>query len=168
MSKPRILVARAIFPDIVDRLRAHFDVEDNPGDVIWTPTSDRHPDAALRVVARSRDDLIDFWAPVGDSAEAELAGRKPRDAVRPETVRWLALGPIRLVETMESGHIVSKTAAARAAAERWPEHADLLDRAVRDRAGERQDFTAADARQAIALLRECVNLAHDTPDATET
>ena len=27
MSKPRILVARAIFPDIVDRLRAHFDVE---------------------------------------------------------------------------------------------------------------------------------------------
>lgn len=138
------------------------------GDVIWTPTSDRHPDAALRVVARSRDDLIDFWAPVGDSAEAELAGRKPRDAVRPETVRWLALGPIRLVETMESGHIVSKTAAARAAAERWPEHADLLDRAVRDRAGERQDFTAADARQAIALLRECVNLAHDTPDATET
>ena len=37
MSKPRILVARAIFPDIVDRLREHFDVEANPDDVIWTP-----------------------------------------------------------------------------------------------------------------------------------
>ena len=36
MSKPRILVARAIFPDIVDRLREHFDVEANPDDVIWT------------------------------------------------------------------------------------------------------------------------------------
>ena len=36
MSKPRILVARAIFPDIVGRLRAHFDVEANPDDVIWT------------------------------------------------------------------------------------------------------------------------------------
>ena len=36
-SKPRILVARAIFPDIVERLRTHFEVEDNPGDVIWTP-----------------------------------------------------------------------------------------------------------------------------------
>ncbi|MFN7855642.1 MAG: 2-hydroxyacid dehydrogenase [Acidovorax sp.] len=35
-SKPRILVARAIFPDIVERLRTHFEVEDNPGDVIWT------------------------------------------------------------------------------------------------------------------------------------
>ena len=36
MSKPRILVARAIFPDIVDRLRQHFDVQDNPDDAIWT------------------------------------------------------------------------------------------------------------------------------------
>ena len=37
MSQPRILVARAIFPDIVDRLREHFDVEANPDDVIWNP-----------------------------------------------------------------------------------------------------------------------------------
>ena len=37
MSKPRILVARAIFPDIVDRLRQHFDVLDNPDDTIWSP-----------------------------------------------------------------------------------------------------------------------------------
>lgn len=37
MSKPRILVARAIFPDIVERLRQHFEVQDNPEDVIWTP-----------------------------------------------------------------------------------------------------------------------------------
>mgnify|MGYP006189764921 CR=1 FL=1 len=27
MTKPRILVARAIFPDIVERLRAHFEVD---------------------------------------------------------------------------------------------------------------------------------------------
>lgn len=37
MSKPRILVARAIFPDIVQRLSQHFDVQDNPEDVLWTP-----------------------------------------------------------------------------------------------------------------------------------
>ncbi|HEY1392806.1 MAG TPA: D-glycerate dehydrogenase, partial [Methylibium sp.] len=30
-----VLVARAAFPDIIDRLRAHFAVEDNPGDEIW-------------------------------------------------------------------------------------------------------------------------------------
>jgi gluconate 2-dehydrogenase len=34
MTRPAVLVARAIFPDVVDRLRQHFDVEDNPGDVI--------------------------------------------------------------------------------------------------------------------------------------
>lgn len=129
------------------------------GDVIWTPVADRHPDAATGVVSHSRTELIDYWSPIGDSAEAELAARAPGAAVRSETVRWLALGPIRLVATMETGRILSKSDAARFAAERWPEHADLLERAVRDRAGERQAFTTADARQAIALLRVCVALA---------
>ncbi len=32
----KVLVARAAFPDIIDRLRAHFEVEDNPGDAVWT------------------------------------------------------------------------------------------------------------------------------------
>jgi gluconate 2-dehydrogenase len=30
-----VLFARAAFPDIVDRLREHFDVEDNPADEVW-------------------------------------------------------------------------------------------------------------------------------------
>lgn len=33
--KPRILVARAIFPDVIEHLRLHFDVEDNPGDEVF-------------------------------------------------------------------------------------------------------------------------------------
>ena len=36
MSRPAVLVARAVFGDIVDRLRAHFEVEDNPADRIFT------------------------------------------------------------------------------------------------------------------------------------
>ena len=28
--RPSVLVTRATFPDIADRLREHFDVEDNP------------------------------------------------------------------------------------------------------------------------------------------
>ncbi len=35
MSRACVLVARAVFPDIVLRLRQHFDVLDNPGDEIW-------------------------------------------------------------------------------------------------------------------------------------
>jgi gluconate 2-dehydrogenase len=33
--KPRILVARAIFPDVLARLQAQFEVEANPDDTIW-------------------------------------------------------------------------------------------------------------------------------------
>ncbi len=34
--KPAVLVARAVFPDVVERLRAHFEVEDNPGDSVFS------------------------------------------------------------------------------------------------------------------------------------
>jgi len=34
-SKPRILVTRAIFQSVIDRLSALFDVESNPDDVLW-------------------------------------------------------------------------------------------------------------------------------------
>jgi gluconate 2-dehydrogenase len=36
MSRPAVLVARAVFPEVVARLRQHFDVEDNPADTIYT------------------------------------------------------------------------------------------------------------------------------------
>jgi gluconate 2-dehydrogenase len=36
MRKPSILVARQVFPEVIDKLRAHFDVDDNPDDEIFT------------------------------------------------------------------------------------------------------------------------------------
>ena len=36
MSKPRILIARTVFPEVVARLQQHFDVTDNQADVAWT------------------------------------------------------------------------------------------------------------------------------------
>ncbi len=38
MTRPAVLVARAVFPEVVARLREHFDVTDNPDDTIWSPT----------------------------------------------------------------------------------------------------------------------------------
>ena len=35
--KPAVLVCRAVFPDIVDRLREHFEVETNEADAVWSP-----------------------------------------------------------------------------------------------------------------------------------
>jgi glyoxylate/hydroxypyruvate/2-ketogluconate reductase len=36
MSKPRILVARAVFPEVIARLQQHFDVEHNQADASWS------------------------------------------------------------------------------------------------------------------------------------
>lgn len=35
MSKPRILIPRAIFPEIIEKLATHFEVESNQADDIW-------------------------------------------------------------------------------------------------------------------------------------
>jgi len=37
MTKPKILVARAIFPEIVTKLSQHFEVSSNQADELWTP-----------------------------------------------------------------------------------------------------------------------------------
>ena len=36
MSKPRILVARKIFPEVIDKLSQHFEVEHNQADELWS------------------------------------------------------------------------------------------------------------------------------------
>ena len=37
MKKPRILVARAIFPEVLAKLAEHFEVTPNPSDAVLTP-----------------------------------------------------------------------------------------------------------------------------------
>jgi len=37
MSKPKLLVGRPTYPEVIDRLRGHFDVSDNQADRVWTP-----------------------------------------------------------------------------------------------------------------------------------
>lgn len=37
MSKQRILISRAIFPEVIEKLSAHFEVEPNQVDDIWSP-----------------------------------------------------------------------------------------------------------------------------------
>ncbi len=38
MTKPKILIARAVFPEVIARLEQHFDVESNPLDEVWNQT----------------------------------------------------------------------------------------------------------------------------------
>jgi gluconate 2-dehydrogenase len=37
MSRPQVLVARAVFPQVLERLAQHFEVQANPTDTIYTP-----------------------------------------------------------------------------------------------------------------------------------
>lgn len=59
MSKPRLLITRRVFPEVVDALRAAYEVETNDDDAFWTPEQTRGKAAgcdALYVVATDRVD----------------------------------------------------------------------------------------------------------------
>lgn len=123
----------------------------------WLPSTRRFPGALEGARAFSRKNLFDYWAPLGSETIEQLAGRPEIATVNAVAVRWIALGPARLLATIERGLILSKTEAARFASRKWPEFADLLSRAVASRAGEAVEFTVGDARRAIALLERCVD-----------
>ncbi|WCM86409.1 2-hydroxyacid dehydrogenase [Acidovorax sp. NCPPB 3576] len=68
MSKSRILVARAIFPEVVDRLSQHFEVEANPADAVWSP-------AELADRLQDKDGALTTGS---QRIDAELLARCPR------------------------------------------------------------------------------------------
>jgi glyoxylate/hydroxypyruvate/2-ketogluconate reductase len=37
MARPHVLVARKVFPEVIARLRQHFEVQDNADDIVFTP-----------------------------------------------------------------------------------------------------------------------------------
>ena len=65
MNRPRILVARAIFPEVIERLQQHFDVESNPEDVLWSKTQ----------ITEKLRDKVGVFTTGGERIDAEvLAG----------------------------------------------------------------------------------------------
>ena len=133
----------------------------------WTarsPGLESRSDVSERASAASRDNLRSYWLPYASDTGERLAARPDDDDVPAEAVEWLALGAQRLVVTIETGRVVSKSAAAEFAARRWPEYAELLTRVLASRRGEAQQgaarpFTVRDARLAAALALDCVALA---------
>lgn len=90
------------------------------------------------------DNLRDFWGPQAAGIAAALAGVDPDEIMDAGSVTWCVLGPARLHHTLASGEIISKSAAGGHLARLMPEYAALAGRAVRWRAGEPGQFTAAD------------------------
>lgn len=126
------------------------------GVIAWSLSTWRFPRVEDGVRAFSRQNLRDYWQPLGAGARAQLSARPDGDPVDAVTLRWFALGPARLVATLETGKIISKSASGTFAAQRWPEYAELLSRVVASRTGINDSFTAADARAALNLLDQCV------------
>lgn len=66
--KPKVLVARWVFPDIVDRLREHFDVDDNPEDVSLTKD---------QLIARLKD-KVGALTTGGDRIDGDILDANPQ------------------------------------------------------------------------------------------
>lgn len=122
----------------------------------WEPSTRRFPGSSSRLRAFSRANLIGYWAPLATATAADLRSRPDTDPVDAEEVRWLVLGAPRLVGAIAGGTVISKSHAAELAAVRWPEHGTLISRVVASRLRDDVRFTAADAREAVALVRRCV------------
>ena len=58
-QRPRLLVTRAIFPDVVERLRQHFDVMDNPEDALWSRDQMREHLQGCDAVLTTPSEIID-------------------------------------------------------------------------------------------------------------
>jgi hypothetical protein len=90
------------------------------------------------------DNLRDYWAQEAAGIAAALAGVAPGEIMDAEAVTWCVLGPARLHHTLAYGEVISKSAAGDYLARLLPEYAALAARAIRWRAGEVEQFTAAD------------------------
>ena len=78
MSKPKILVARAIFPEVIAKLEQHFEVEHNQADVPWSKQQ----------LAEKLKDKVGVFTPGGERMNV---GGSPGDGYLPEP--YLYVGP---------------------------------------------------------------------------
>jgi hypothetical protein len=115
----------------------------------------------------NRQNLESYWRPLAADVRAQLRHREPDSFASPLAVVWMALGPGRLHCTIVTGEIISKTAAADYSAQRFPEYAELLDRAKRWRHGEdAATFTVTDARRVVDLIEMIIKDAQRPSEAT--
>ena len=86
-TKPKLLVTRRVFPEVVAHLEAVFDVEPNPGDELWSLQ-------ALRARAADKDAL---YVVTSDQVDQDLLDACPR---------------LRMVASMENAWASSAWAAS--------------------------------------------------------
>ncbi|MET7816998.1 nucleotidyltransferase domain-containing protein [Micromonospora zamorensis] len=98
------------------------------------------------------DNLRDYWQSTAATCRSALVGVADDEVVDAGTVCWFVLGPPRLHYTLAEGDVISKPAAGPYLGRMFPEYAALAQRAVRWRAGETEQFTAADLLAAADIV----------------
>jgi len=96
---------------------------------------------------------------------AELAGEASLVTWVADRVEWIALGVPRLLATIETGQVLSKTEAGRYALDRFPEWRAVLEASLKQRLDprpERIPVLAGMAPDVVAFGRRCI----ESPSAT--
>jgi len=81
MSRPKILIARAISPEVVTVLEQHFEVQSNQDDVAWSPTELAErlqgiESALEKSLARSDEQLAYYVAQAREVIELSMLSQK--------------------------------------------------------------------------------------------
>ena len=103
--------------------------------------------------------LRGYWSEEAADAERVAAERPAAAPVDGYPVTWMTLGAARLLATLETGRILSKTATGGYVAQRFPVYRELAERCVAWRAGSADEFTFADGLRGAALIRTVVSAA---------
>jgi hypothetical protein len=103
--------------------------------------------------------LHGYWTDEAAHAERVGAERPAEAPVGGYPVVWMTLGAARLLVTLRTGRVVSKTATGGYVAEHFGAYAELAGRCVAWRAGADVPFTMADGLRAAALIRAVVSAA---------
>lgn len=141
---------------------------DNDGTVSWHDPQPLSTDPVPAAAAYSRENLGTYWTGVVDQWQAALdSGELTDERVDTDSVVWTVLGPARLIVTIETGVVISKTASGQFAAERWPQYGRLVERAMRSRAGGQETFDVEDVRAVISLGRLVVEAGRSAVTVTD-
>lgn len=139
-----------------ERSTAPHGVADDGGAISWQEPAGGFTQFA-ELAQFCKDNLSTYWSGVVDQWQSALdTGQLTDDEVDTYSVVWTVLGPGRLIVTIETGEVVSKTASGQFSAERWPEYSGLIERAMRSRSGGRETFDVEDAGAVVLLGRRVV------------
>lgn len=106
-----------------------------------------------------RGNLAGYWGSQAGAVRAALDQRQATDSeALANAATWLILGPPRLAAFLESGSIISKSAAAGWIATHYPELGDLSQRCLAHRRGLPATFTQHDLRIAADLIEDLIRI----------